>query len=986
VNTASRVQSVAAPGQVWVDETTRLLTSSAITYVDAGSHQLKGKVDPVPLWSVRAVVAARGGGQRADGLEAPLVGRDRELRLVKELFHAAEETRSPSLVVVDGDPGVGKSRLAWEFEKYVDGLSTDVCWHRGRCVAYGEGVAFYALADAVRGRLGAAVPDLDDDRDVDPERLLDLGLAEYVADPEEREWLRPRLGALVGTGSVGTFAREDLFSAWATFLERVGAGTDAVVLVIEDAQHADEGLLSFVEHLLTVASFPCFVMMLTRPGLLDAHPTLATNRRSTVVHLPTLSRTDMSKLLGGLVAGLPDDVRSRLVERAEGVPLFAVETVRSLIDRDLVIPRGGQYVLADPAALDLDAVGAPASLQALISARLDALSTEQRRVVDRASVLGGSFHREEIAALCTDVDDLDRVLGELVRLQILSKESSRLSSEFGQFQFVQSVVRQVAYSTLSRRDRKAVHLAVVELLLEDVESSEDVVPMIAQHYLDAVEAVPGDEDVPELQRRAIEQLERAAARASALGSPGEAAGHLSRALANATEPQVRARLDSDLAEALVAAGQYDVAVRHAAAAVEQFDALDDPVAAGLAAARQAAGLAFGLGDAQSALAVAQPRWEALRHRRDADTTLLRLSQALSAIHRYLSLDMRDIIEDRLRIAERAGATDAIADSFLALAVHYAVSGVPSLGRVLTEAGADLAREQHRPLVLGRALTNLTSDWMTNDLERALAFGREAVEVASRTGSSYMISFARVNLALVLLEQGGWSELESLLAEGDQEASNISTFLAAEAVLAEARSRHWVLSWTPETRLQSSDPATMAWQLHAEALAARAAGDTAEALALGLSAVEMVYEHAGRWDDFPHLWEAAAETAVRAGDDTQYARLAELAGDDDERVPVSLLGHRARMRALWALREGPDAAGAEDSLRAAVEHYERWASRVCLAKTRADLGVCLSAQGRAEEARPLLAAARATYVELGATAWLAALDQELTPYRAAEVLQ
>jgi class 3 adenylate cyclase len=129
VNTAARVQGAAAPGQVWVDETTRLLTSAAISYVDVGSHPLKGKAEPVPLWSVRAVVAAVGGAQRADGLEAPLVGRDRELRLVKELFHRSEESRRPSLLVVEGEAGVGKSRLGWEFEKYIDGLTTTVRWH-----------------------------------------------------------------------------------------------------------------------------------------------------------------------------------------------------------------------------------------------------------------------------------------------------------------------------------------------------------------------------------------------------------------------------------------------------------------------------------------------------------------------------------------------------------------------------------------------------------------------------------------------------------------------------------------------------------------------------------------------------------------------------------------------------------------------------------------------------------------------------------------
>ncbi len=449
VNTAARVQSVAEPGRVWVDETTRLLTSSAITYLDAGSHQLKGKADPVPLWSVHAVVASVGGAQRADGLEAPLVGRDRELRLFKELFHGVEESRQPGLLVMVGEPGLGKSRLGWEFEKYIDGLNTTVRWHSGRCVAYGEGLAFFALAEALRPRLRALVPDDesgDDTAAQDQERLLELGMTEYVTSEQEQEWLRPRLGALLGIGSVGTFPREDLFSAWTVFLERVG-GDLPVVLQIDDAQHADDGLLLFVEHLLSVGSFPCFVVLLSRPGLLEEHPGLATNRRATVSHLAPLSDGDVATLLSGLVVGLPDDVRTSLVARSEGVPLFAVETVRSLIDRDLVVPRGGQYVLADPESLDLDSIGAPASLQALIAARLDALTPDQHRLVQRGSVIGNAFSREEIEELCSDLGDVEPLLLALVHQQILSQTTSKFSAEFGQYRFEQSVVRQVAYAT-----------------------------------------------------------------------------------------------------------------------------------------------------------------------------------------------------------------------------------------------------------------------------------------------------------------------------------------------------------------------------------------------------------------------------------------------------------------------------------------------------------------------------------------------------------
>ena len=572
VNTASRVQTVADPDQVWVDETTRLLSSSAITYLDRGSHRLRGKADPVPLWSAQAVVASVGGAQRADGLEAPLVGRDRELRIVKELFHSVEESRRPALLVMVGEPGVGKSRIGWEFEKYVDGLTATTRWHSGRCVAYGEGLAFFALAEAIRPRLSSLLRSDDETTEIsaaEQARLLELGLETYVADPREREWLLPRMGALLGVGSVGSFPREDLFSAWSVFLERVG-GEDPVVLLIDDAHHADDGLVRFIEHLLAAASFPCFVMLMGRPQLLEEHPGLATNQRAAVSHLAALPDPEIAALLDGLVVGLPDDVRAALVERSEGVPLFAVETVRALIDRDLVVPRGGQYVLADP-GLDLDTIGAPASLQALIAARLDALHPAQRSLVERASVIGNSFSREDIAELCDDLDGVDDLLAGLVRQQILSQMSSRFSAERGQFQFVQSVVRQVAYATLSRRDRRALHLAVAVQTEAMDDAAGDLAPVIAQHYLSAVNALPSEPDVSELQARAIEQLERAAARARSLGALSESANHLLAALELSLDDTARARVQSGAAWALLDSGEVDQAIPHAVAAAAGYD-------------------------------------------------------------------------------------------------------------------------------------------------------------------------------------------------------------------------------------------------------------------------------------------------------------------------------------------------------------------------------------------------------------------------------
>ena len=514
VNTASRVQSAAAPGQVWVDETTRLLTSASVSYADVGSHQLKGKAEPMPLWAARAVIATAGGAQRADGLEAPLVGLDRELRMVKEAYHRAEESGRASLLVVAGDPGMGKSRLGWEFSKYTDGLSTGCRWHAGKCVSYGEGVAYYALAEAVRSRLETA------DR-TRRRRARHRGADRARARGVRRRTPTSETGSRHGSArcSARRAPRASSVTTCTPRGRRSSSGsagaTEPVVMLIDDAQNADEGLILFLDHLLAAASFPCFVVMLARPELLADHPDLVTNRRSTVLHIDALTTREMATLLDGLVDGLPTDVRDVLVERAEGIPTYAVETVRTLIDRDLVVPRGGTYVLADPDGLDLDDIGAPASLQALISARLDRLKPEERRVVDRASVAGGSVEPALLAELCADVTDLDRVLGDLVRAQIFTVDHDRLSSEQGRYQFVQSAVRQVAYATLSRRERKQAHLRVLEA--QTREGSEELTSVAAQHAVSAMEAAPDDPDVPELTDRAVDLLRRAAVRGRSLG-------------------------------------------------------------------------------------------------------------------------------------------------------------------------------------------------------------------------------------------------------------------------------------------------------------------------------------------------------------------------------------------------------------------------------------------------------------------------------------
>jgi class 3 adenylate cyclase len=152
VNTASRVQSVAEPGAVFVGDATRRATEQTVVYEEAGSYELKGKEGLTPLYRARRVVSGLRGALKSQGLEPPFVGRDRELRQIKDLFHACADEKRAHLVSLIGIAGIGKSRLSWEFYKYFDGIADTVYWHRGRCLSYGEGVTYWALADMVRMR------------------------------------------------------------------------------------------------------------------------------------------------------------------------------------------------------------------------------------------------------------------------------------------------------------------------------------------------------------------------------------------------------------------------------------------------------------------------------------------------------------------------------------------------------------------------------------------------------------------------------------------------------------------------------------------------------------------------------------------------------------------------------------------------------------------------------------------------------------------
>ena len=562
VNTASRLQAVADPGTVLVGERTYQAASGAIAFEPAGEQAVKGRETPLLVYRALRVVARRGGAGRSETLEAPFVGRAQELRLLKDFHVGTVAERRPRLVSIIGQGGIGKSRLVWEFQKYLDGLTEVLYWHQGRSPAYGEGVSFWALAEMVRGRAG-----ISEFEGVDEARAKLVAATErWVPDEDERRWIQPRLLQLLGIeGHDGERPeRESLFAAWRVFFERI-AEHGVVVMVFEDLQWADTGLLDFIEHLMDWSrDRPLYIITLSRPELLDRRMDWGLGRRSfTSLVLDPLDDESMRDLLAGLVPGLPEAATRHILERAEGVPLYAVETVRMLLSEGRVTEVDGAY---RPVS-DLSDLSVPASLHGLIAARLDGLDQSDRALLQSASVIGKTFQLEALAAIHGEApEEIAARLRTLVRRELLFLEADPRSPEKGQYSFVQGLIREVAYSTLARKDRRDLHLAAARHF--EAFGDEGIAGALAEHYLAAHRAQPDGPEGARTAALALVALKNAADRARSLGSLEQEMRFLEQALEVTDDPAEERRLHSAAGQAGLQGGLLPESLGHMERALE----------------------------------------------------------------------------------------------------------------------------------------------------------------------------------------------------------------------------------------------------------------------------------------------------------------------------------------------------------------------------------------------------------------------------------
>ena len=756
VNVAARLQAAAEPGTVIVGEVTHRLTRAAIEYVELDPLELKGKAEPVPAWeAVRAVV--RGRAART-ATSTPLVGRADETELLVSLYERVTSEGRPHLVTVLGQAGVGKSRLLREFSHIVGDRRPVPAVRLGSCPAYGAGLAYWALAEIVRGTFEIADTD---DAEVAWGKLH-RGIETLVAggdvdEPAER--LAAALGRPLGIDPPSGASpdsgehddpqqmRERLFSAVRSVVE-AGAARQPVVFAVEDIHWADEGMLDLIEHLARWARGPALILCMARDELLDRRPGWGGGRlNATTLTLEPLAREQSQALVAALLgetAAIHGELAEQVAARSGGNPLFAEEMVNRIVEEGAA-----------------DAEALPETVHSVLAARLDSLSRPERRVLQAASVVGQTFWEGSV-----DEGDGVDLHGTLESLRgkdlIVPTAGSRLAGE-REYAFKHVLIRDVAYSTLPKVVRARRHAEVGEFIsARAADRTEGVVAMVAEHYSRAAalgadaDLEPGELDA--IDSRALAALEAAGDAAAKLYSNSEAQGHYETALTleRRLDAETSARMGEKLGDVALLLGRVDRAVRAWDQCMEYHRGQENLVRVGDLHRKIGAAL-WQKGDREGSIEHYQRGIDLLKDGPPC-LELVRLYEEAASLYMHTGDNMLAIYasEKALRLAERLGEAAAASRAHGIFGRVFGRIGDSERARENLERSVELARESD-PAEAVRALLALGYHLEISEADyggAGEAYG-EALAIALRTGDLPSQVELHAALAQLAVYRGEW---------------------------------------------------------------------------------------------------------------------------------------------------------------------------------------------------------------------------------------
>jgi class 3 adenylate cyclase/tetratricopeptide (TPR) repeat protein len=732
VNVAARLQQAAAPGEILVGDAAYRLTQGAIEVEEAGPLELRGFRKPIPAYRALAALDGLPGLPR---ISAPFFGRESELELLENTFARTVRDRRPHVFTVYGEPGVGKSRLIREFLAGVEGATI----LSGRALPYGEGVTYWPLAEMVKAAAGIT--------DDDPMETAKQKLIECCGD----EAIAELLGLASGVMEAVEGERGQPEIAWAAreFADEL-ADVQPLIMVFEDIHWAEEPLLELIDHLAQwVRERTLLILCLARPELLDVRPGWGGGRvRSTAIELEPLGREDSEALAGALLKEhhMSEHVRERLLDKTEGNPLFVEETVRMILEQGA---DGGDRI--------------PDSLQAMIAARIDRLPAGAKIVLQRGSVIGRTFWAGAIDHLSPeyDSDELEDMLDDLLLRDFLTREERSTISGESAYRFKHVLIREVAYSGLSKTGRAEYHTRFAEWLRQ--RADKELLEIRAYHLDQACTLYAELEGRPpeELARTAAKALEAAGRRALSLESNQSARKLLLRAVELEPTLQRRflaARAASQLGDLPVVRDEMSVVEEEAAAAGARdiqsraLTALSEAVAA----LDGEYGRAVELAD--KALEVVEPddhegRFTALDRRARIARWIGRLGEA------------EEFEQEALEAAQAAGRKDHEARAALQLAGIHIGRMEEDKAEPLIDHAVELA--EHSGSIVARASAAQSKGTLLRvrgDHEQAEGWLTKALDLYREAASVSEIAWTSRQLGIVAWESGNPAKAEKLLRE------------------------------------------------------------------------------------------------------------------------------------------------------------------------------------------------------------------------------
>jgi class 3 adenylate cyclase/tetratricopeptide (TPR) repeat protein len=894
VNVAARLEQGASPGEILIGQTTHELVRDAVVAEPTEPLALKGKSELIPAFRLIDVHPTAPAFARR--LDSPLVGREGELRLLRQAFDRAVSERACHLFTVLGPAGVGKSRLV---ESFLAELP-DARVLRGRCLPYGEGITFYPVVEVLKEAAGIA--DFEDPDETERK------ICELVEREEQGSLICARIGQLLGLAE-GEAVPEETLWAIRRFLEVLARGRP-LVIVFDDIHWGEGTFLDLVEHVADLTrDAPIVLACLARPELLDVRPGWGGGKlNATSTLLGPLPDEQCEQLITNLLGQgeVAEGVRSRILKAAEGNPLFAEQVVSMLIDDGLLVRDDETWV----ATADLSEVPVPPTIAALISARLDRLTAEERAVIQRASVVGKVFYWGAVAALSSEPERsavAGRVMS-LVRKDLVRPDRTTLPGEDA-FRFRHLLIRDAAYKSTPKEVRAELHERFADWLEgvagDRVEEQEEILGYHleqARRYREQLG--PADQRGRELGRRAAGHLSAAGRRASARGDMGAASNLLGRAV-ELFPPGDRDRLVllPELGSALFEASRYEQASGILREAIDTARGVGDRL---IEARARVAEVMLRVevepeGTGEEAERVADELIPVFKGAGD-DLGLAR-AYRLRSTSPWLGTRYAEMAADAERAAEHARRAGDPGEQGLAqerLVVAYTWGPLPVAEAIRKFAELqDEAPGRHRELEVGTGIL-LAMDGKFDESRRLLEQARAVFQDVGRPAWAASLLMAR---GFVELIAGDASQAERVLREGREEflrlgekgylstlSANLALALCLQGRFDEAD------PFIEESRdLASSEDVASQWVWRtAKAMVLADRGELAEAERLAREAVDLASGGDALVDQAETL-SVLARILVAAGRSDEAAALLRQAVDKYERKGDVVSASRARER-------------------------------------------------------------------------------------------